>query len=61
MEFWEMVCQDQIQQIIMLTNLTEQGQVSHFEIKKKIMSKIYEIKFYNIKKQAEVIMYIYFF
>lgn len=58
MEFWEMVCQDQIQQIIMLTNLTEQGQVSHFEIKKKIMSKIYEIKFYNIKKQAEVIMYI---
>lgn len=53
-----MVCQDQIQQIIMLTNLTEQGQVSHFEIKKKIMSKIYEIKFYNIKKQAEVIMYI---
>lgn len=52
-----MVCQDQIQQIIMLTNLTEQGQVSHFEIK-KIMSKIYEIKFYNIKKQAAVIMYI---
>ncbi|XP_052692786.1 receptor-type tyrosine-protein phosphatase kappa-like [Crassostrea angulata] len=26
-EFWEMVCQDQIQQIIMLTNLTEQGKV----------------------------------
>lgn len=29
-----------------------------FRNKKKIMSKIYEIKFYNIKKQAEVIMYI---
>lgn len=26
-EFWEMVCQDQIQQIIMLTSLTEQAEV----------------------------------
>nr|XP_034322538.1 tyrosine-protein phosphatase non-receptor type 11-like [Crassostrea gigas] len=31
MEFWEMVCQDQIQQIIMLTNLTEQGQVKCYQ------------------------------
>lgn len=26
-EFWEMLCQDQIQKIIMLTNLTEQAEV----------------------------------
>lgn len=30
-EFWEMVCQDQIQQIIMLTNLTEGKQVKFYQ------------------------------
>lgn len=29
-----MVCQDQIQQIIMLTNLSEKGEVLYLEMKK---------------------------
>lgn len=30
-DFWEIVCQDQIEQIIILTNLTEQGEVMYLE------------------------------
>lgn len=54
-----MVCQDQIQQIIMLTNLSEEGEVLYLEMKKKYI-KILIDQILQLKDQSHNHIYLIF-
>lgn len=54
-----MVCQDQIQQIIMLTNLSEKGEVLYLEMKKNYI-KILIDQILQLKGQSHNHIYLIF-